>query len=362
MAIKIRAFLRPFSHQPGSKLLIPKSPWKAVAFPTRLEVSDLTSEDTTSVIIEFNMEGPIKLFTAIQDLERSSIRISGQSKEGFFSYRLFVKENNLFFYVERCQKEGLPFSLNGCAQLLNRKESLLLLRSNTSFGLKSTEKIHFGCFKKQDWELMKRRLSLAELLPHWFQLGNGLSNRETAPVEGEKNPFVRQCRKLIQDRNRLEIGPCLIYFFQSHFEGIFCPRNRDSDYQGFKMVRSDQPLTNSPLELLSIGALLIRSLFVRFNDNRLTLLPCLPKELHAGRFIGVRVTQDLMADIEWSKKMLKRVILRPEKDFRLQLCLQKDLRFFRLSSGSKQQGKKLSIQETLYLERGKHYLIDRLIK
>ena len=103
-------------------------------------------------------------------------------------------------------------------------------------------------------------------------------------------------------------------------------------------------------------------LFVEFHDNTLTLLPCLPKELHAGRFIGIKVTQDLLVDMEWSKKMLKRVIFYPQKERRLQLSLQKDLRFFRLSCGSKQQGKKLSVDEPLYLEKGRRYLLDRLIK
>ena len=67
-------------------------------------------------------------------------------------------------------------------------------------------------------------------------------------------------------------------------------------------------------------------------------------------------------DMEWSKKMLKRVIFYPQKERRLQLSLQKDLRFFRLSCGSKQQGKKLSVDEPLYLEKGRRYLLDRLIK
>ena len=204
MAIKIRAHLCPFSHQPGTKLLVPKSPWKAVIFPSRLEISNLETEEKILVVMDFDVQGPVKLFTALQDLERSWVRVSGQAKEGFFSYRLFAKGSSLYFYLERSPEKGLSFSINGLDKCLKRKESLLLLSSNKSFGLKSTEKIHFGCFKKQDWELMKRRLSLAELLPFWFQLGNGLSNRETTPVEGEKNPFVLRCRKLIQDRNRLD--------------------------------------------------------------------------------------------------------------------------------------------------------------
>lgn len=360
MAVKIRAYLRPFSHQPGSKLLIPKSPWKAVVFPTRLEISDLTSEDKTSTIIDFTMEGPVKLFTVMQDLERSWVRVFGQSKEGFFSYRLFMEGNNLYFYVERCPDAGLFFSFNGPLQSLKRKESLLLMSSEVFSTKENNEKMHFGCFKKQDWVLVKRRLSVIEILPFWYKLGKSFPPKEI--FNESDHPLLIECKKLIEERNRVDIGGALLNLFQSQFEGILCPRSKDADYQGFL---SNKPNTYSPellLELLAKSAQLIRLLFMHFEGKTLSLLQCLPKELHAGRFTNIEVTKGLLIDIEWSKKMLKRVIFYPKKDHTIELRLQKGFRSFRLSCGSKKQGIEMMAGQPLLLQKGTRYLLDRLKK
>lgn len=360
MAIKIQGKLSPFSHEPGTAVLIPKSSWKALVFPTRLEVSHLESEESVSTRINFDFKGPIKLFTVMQDLERSWVRIFGKSKEGFFSYRLFAKDHKLFFYVERSPEEGLVFSMNGSLQSLKRKESLLLMSSEVFSTKENNEKMHFGCFKKQDWVLVKRRLSVIEILPFWFRLGSSFLPKEI--FNESDHPLLIECKKLVKEGNRVEIGGALLNLFQSHFEGILCPRSKDTDYQGFLPNKPKSCPPECSLELLSRGAQLIRLLFVQFEDNTLSLLQCLPSELHAGRFVGIEVTKDLLIDIEWSKKMLRRVIFHPKKDHTLQLKLQKDFRSFRLSSGSKKQGVRRAIGESISLNRGRRYLLDCLKK
>jgi len=339
--------MRPFSHVPGETCMLPRSSWKVIAYPTRISLENLGS-GSEKILFSLQMEGPIQGYTLMQDLERDFVRIFGTAKEGYFSFRLTAEPDAIRLLLERAPESGISFSFQGKDKTLKRSETCAFpLPHKETFH--PHEKIHFGCHKKQDWTLIKRRLNLDEILPIWFAIGRKCPE-QPLHYEGTAKLF-KACEAAIQQQDRLEIGPLLIKLFQVGFGGMLTPRLADTDYQG--IVVDTVPPQGSPLVLLSHGAELIRQLFINAKGGKLSLLPCLPIELHAGRCTSMQISKDLSIDIEWSKKALRRLVMRPKKNQAWKLDLQRDLKSFRM------EGKRFQKEDTLQFKAGKTYLLDR---
>lgn len=360
MKIKLTEKYRPFSHEAGTSLLLPKSSWKVTAFPAKLVLNNLISESTDETLEIFpQIEGPISAFTVMQDLERGWVRIFGKGKEGFFSYRLVAAASEVILFVERAPTAGLTFSFEGELRTFKRKEELIIPTTTRSFNHLSKEKVHFGSAKKQDWTLVKRRMNLEEILPIWFQLGQYVPKHPLLDVGTAR--LLKHCQKLAQDRNRDHIGRSFLELFKSGFEGILSPRLIDTDYQGIPS-KDEIPKEASSLLLLGEGARLIRQLLIAQDKDRLAILPCLPKELHAGRFINVEAGKHLTLDLEWSKKLIRRLALHPKEDQTVQLTFQKPITSFRLRLGRRGRGTEVPVDQPLSLKKDTLYILDRFQK
>ncbi len=218
-------------------------------FPTHVEKGDER--------IDFGIDGPIKRFMAMADLERNEIVVSGETSKG--SYRNLLKGTEV---------NELP-------------------------------RLHLGCHKAQDWLLIQRRGDIREFLPFWYRLGKNLPETVKAGA--------------IEPKNRLEAEKWLIEQFRIRFGGLGLPRNSDEAHYGF-------PFQDKGLEWLKGSSDWIEKLFIYEKENELFILPCLPPQLHAGRLIGVQLT-DLRVDMEWTKKQIRRITLYPLRDGELTLIV-----------------------------------------
>ncbi len=324
--IKIAERLHPFSHQPGTHLMLPGSQHSLQIFPTLLRLYD---HHTLIGEVTFSLTGPVRDFTIIQDLERLEVRVFGHTREGYFRYVC---------------KKGAPLSL----QMVKGN---LALKTNLSLGESlplqvPAERLSLGSHKAQDWMLMQRRLLLEELLPLWFRLGM-ITPAPTTKV-GEDD-LLGVCRKAIEERRTEAIGPAFLNLFLAGFSGLFVPQLEDALHQGFTLP----PLrSHSQLFLLTEGARLIRSLFIQQEGNRIALLPALPAEFHSGRMVGIECPPFGQIDMEWSKKELRRLILRATSDGEISFVFRPELKEFRLGKNFIPCGTPLIIQ------KGKEYQLD----
>ncbi|MCB1084649.1 MAG: hypothetical protein KDK60_00950, partial [Chlamydiia bacterium] len=354
MKIRLREKYKPYSHEEGISLLLPRSSWKATVYPAKVLLKNLmTIGETEELTLIPHLQGPLTQFTVMQDLERKWIRVFGRGEGGFFSYRLFAASSEIVLFLERSPKEGMTFSFEGETRRLQRKEELILPTIAPSFPLLSQEKIHLGCHKKQDWTLVRRRLLLEEILPIWFQLGKDIPSHPM--LRQGTGELLSQCADFVNERNRVKIGPALVKLFKGGFEGILAPHLHDVHFQG---IEAPEEISSkaSPLMLLGEGARLIRSLFINVVDGEIALLPCLPTELHAGKIISAPLTVSLSCDFEWSKKLLRRLYLYSSIDQEITLKLQSPIKSFRYRTTPRGKGIRIDASSPLQLKKGLNVL------
>ena len=360
MNIKLKERYKPFSHEAGTPLLIPQSSWKMTPYPGRVLLENLIPANKKETITFFlQIDQPLKTFTIMQDLEKGCVTIFGIGNKGYFSYRLSSIADNIFLSVHRCPQEGLFFSFEGSLKNLKRKERIpILVRPSRSYP-NSLEKMHFGVSKKQDWALIKRRLSVKEILPIWFQLGKNIPKQPILNVGTSK--YLKICNDLLIQQNRVKIGNMLLELFKVGFEGILSPRLLDTDYQ---IKHTDHNLLKgvSPILLLGEGARLIRRLLIEIHGEKLTILPCLPKEIDAGCFVAIDVTSNLSIDLEWSKKLIRRLTLLSKTNQTITLLFQKPIVSFRLRKRHQQRGYSIAVETPLQLKKDTFYILDRFQK
>jgi len=362
MKIKLNKKYQLYSHKVGTSCLLPKSPWKVRAFPTRLEFTNLMAkEDVDAFAITYAIQGLLSHFTLVQDLERQWIRLFGRGpQQEYFSLRLVAMEHKIVLFLERAPKEGMDFFFRGQKIPLKRKERLTIPNHSPLFPVCSLEKMHFGCHKAQDWTLITKRLSLQEILPFWFALGKNMPTYPNIKIGTAR--LLTKCKSMIKQKQREKIGSHLIDLFRVGFEEMFLPRLRDTDYQSMLFLENETiPHNISPLILLGEGAHLIRQLFIQQQHQTISILPCLPVELHEGRFVKIELN-NLVLDFEWSKKLIRRLILYPKIDQTRSIQFQPCIKSFRMRKGIKERGKTHLTGKHITLFAQSIYILDRFQK
>lgn len=301
MKIKIAQRYRPFTHLPGMPLLMPGTDLTYCIYPTLIRIYK-----NDQLIEEKQVDGNSNKFTVQQDFENPSIHVWG---EGF--------------------KYSIP----------------------SPSSIRSEERLALGVDKAQDWELIRRRRDIHEILPLWHRLGV-----LTPPVAySEGTSLLDQCVQA----DKLEVADALMQTFQAGFSGGLSPRIFDADYHGFSLPPIDY---GNPLALLTEGKNLIRSLFIRFYQTQITLLPSLPPQLHCGRLINVLCGDFGKIDLEWSKKTIRRLIFYSFKDQTLTVNFPKEIKSFRLRENLQEKGKIISNQQTIQLKSSLIYYLDKFSK
>lgn len=296
MTIEIAARLKPFCHKIGTICVIPHSSIQVEVFPTVLRFVDLVTGKVWEEKLDW--KGPVEGFTVELDLEKGCLEVFGKTADGFRKKKIGG------------EKKGL------------------------------VEHLSLGKHTKLDWELVLRRMNMEEMVPVLFQLGQMVPE-----VEG-KTPILQ----FLEFGDKREVARQLTLFFKTGFHGMMAPRLTDDDFQGI-VERGETE--GSPLTLLRRGYKAIRSLFFR-EEEGFSFLPNLPPEFHAGRMVNLRTEAGDEISIEWSKKLIKKVMIKPGRTREVNLTFQKSLSTFRIN-----RKKKHAVREPLALTAGQTVFLDR---
>lgn len=343
-SIVIAERLKPFQHTPGSKIPLPGSPFFVSVYPTCISIFSFEESNGRELArISLSFKGPIQDFTVQLDLERECIHVWGYSIEGYFRYHLhFVPEKNkIGICLEKAPEiYENPFLLNS-----------LFVELKTIPPARVFERLSLGNHKTQDWNLVKQRQNLAEILPAWFQLGQQMSSSSLLLSCGGTSDFLLRLEKCFQEKKCHEIYSTLLNCFNCAFSGILTPRLSDEDHLGFDLT-AVTPSAN-PLILLTQGARLIRSLFLYLEGMEVRLLPLLPPEFHCGRLLGVQLHGIGTLDLEWSKKLIKRVSIYANQPCQPVFHFQKEIAECRVN-----KSRRYLPGTPLYLEAGSITYLD----
>ncbi|HSX12314.1 MAG TPA: hypothetical protein VLF61_02375 [Rhabdochlamydiaceae bacterium] len=344
MQIKIAERLHPFSHQSATFCLIPYTTWEVQIFPTRLYFRHLIHSKDFDLRLSF--KGPIKNFTLEQDLEHGVIRVFGESLEGYIEY-LIVKDTLQF--------KKLPIAGILCGNTTVHKGMVYPLPIEAFTLAESKERLSLGMHRSQDWDNVKRRLDLKEIFPAWLRLAALIPEEKTKPIPNEGTlTLLNQCKQAIESEDKTELCTLFTQLFQAGLQGILAPRLTDENFLG---IAPEGKTSGFPLILLHEGAHLIKSLFFKEEQDTVYILPLLPPEFHSGRLLlGEEIA------IEWSKKLIKKIIWKSPIDREIRLNLQRPIQSFRLRHSMRDHGKKIFKDESFILKAGKTVFLDQFKK
>jgi hypothetical protein len=341
MHVTIFDKLRPFSHVPGTSYVLPGTNLVFTLYPTVIQWHEL-SEPKNIMQLQLNITGPVKDFTSQLDLEKGFIQVWGRANEGYFKYRICSHQGS--FALTKLKEPATGLNITGDHNEEGEPQTPI-----------RQERLHLGVSKKQDWEMTHRRRDLKELLPFWY----ALSQQVPASHCEESPSLYTNCKELIAKKATEQIGSAFESLYMSAFSGVFVPRFHDDDYHGFTLPPF---AASSPMAIISAGGQLIRSLFTTIDRETLHILPALPVEFHSGRFIQVKAGDYGEMDIEWTKKSLRRLVFRCEKEGDLQFVFQKHLCRYRLRDINDRKGEVIACGSPFHFCAGKTYLFDNFQK
>lgn len=318
MEISIAERLRPFSHTPGVRCLLPGTTLCLQCFPSKILFFDMAGPFPKLVReVPFSVEGPVKGFTVQQDLEKGEVHLWGEGQNGFFRYK------------------EIPFE-----------------HAKPSF-----ENLSLGNHKAQDGSLIHRRCSFTEIFPLWFRWGQLLPSLIPFSAAGTL-ALLKECETAIASHRPETILPAFEKVYLTAFEGMLVPRLQDTDFHGIAVPSLEPDVATTPLWHLVKGARLIRSLFITTEGRTLKLLSALPPEFHSGRMLRLHIPDVGMLAMEWTKKTLRRMQLQCTHAGRLTLHIPPDLQSYRLRTDPREKGVRLKTHDRLELQADTLYLFD----
>lgn len=318
--IEIAQRLNPFCHLPGTACLIPYSPWQVEAYPALFRFTNLETGKTHELALE--TKGPVLDFTVELNLEKGCVVIFGRSERGYQRFSVGMEEGGIRVVSEKGRHK-------------------MVLPAEGFMRCQPKERLSLGSHKSLDWELVRRRRDLSEIFPVWFRLG------QMVPEIALKNEGAAV---LLKSCGKLEVGPQFTNLFMAGFHGILAPRLADDDHQG---IIEDSKTSGCPLGLLWEGSKFIRALFFREESGGFAFLPFLPPAFHAGRMVNIATSKGDAIDLEWSKKLLRRAVIRPGSTRLASFSFQRSIKSFRV------RGERHDAAAPFMLEKGKTVYLDR---
>ncbi len=361
MHITIAEKLKPYDHTPGISTILLGSAFSLTVFPALIRIFDLSSPGPLLIAeITSTIKGPVADFTVQQDLERGVVYVFGKASQGFFRYSIKTTSDGkgVFFDIEKAafplnfskKDQPLPIETHGFLLVLNSADI-------TPYKAPVLDHLSLGNHKAQDWSLIKRRNDLKEIMPIWLKMGQLVPITDEVLWEGTAS-LLKTCEEALKKGDITKVLEPFSNLFHIGFNGIMTPRLFDLQHQGFDLPAVSP--NSSPLLLLSYGAKLIRSLFIQFKGQTLNILPNLPVEFHTGRFLHVKLENVGIVDLEWSKKMIRRMIFFAETDGFIDIKWQKDIKRFRITENLKAEV--FEVNSPIKVEKGKIYYFDRFQK
>lgn len=353
MQIKLLEKFNILSHDIGRSFLVLKTSYFVKIYPGLLFFKDLNSDKQFKIFLKFN--GPVKNFTIIQNLLNGNLEVFFHTEDGFVSYKISTEENSGILFFDRITDQNFKIEFNELKDV-NAKETIKLPIKTIS-SLVPNEKIFFGIHKKPDLYFVKKREDILEILPFIFlysqfylDVGYSCCLR--------KDCLLKDFDKEILRKDKQELTQKLLNIFKVHFFGAFIPRLNDEEYQN---IVSYFEKDANPFCVFIRLYHSIKSLFINTKDDELSILPCLLTDLHHGRVLNFQTPFGVI-DLEWSKKLLKKVIFKPSKDVSLKLVLQSSIKNFRLREGKNEKGQIFNNEDVGTFQNGKIYLLDKFMK
>lgn len=355
--------------------LIPGTELACESFPALLRIYDLSATPQVVAEISFHHFGQIKEFTVFSDLEKGVIRVSGFLQEGYFHYHIVPLTSGFtlrFLKVPPTTPGRITIeSKKYCYKLpengtISSKESVSFVLSaqaeEKQIVLPERERVSFGNHKAQDIEMILRRGDLTEILPLWYLLSQSI------PALQNQNPLsasslFSQVQEAVDKKDVDTIYNKLLALFQAGFKSLLYPTLTDDFHQGFEVPTILDAADASPLVLLEKSYPLLRALFLQEEAGKLHILPVLAQQFHCGKIVNLATKQVGRVSLEWTKKMIRRVIIDAAEDCEMKFVFQSDVKRFRFSelTTHKLLGF-LQADALLSFQKGKRYLIDRFEK
>lgn len=350
MRITIAHRFLPYCHEEGFRVLIPRTSAIVEVFPTLLTLYTFVQGGLHPVtVVPIAVSGPVRNFSAILDLERGLLRVSGHSHDGYFRYRVGVSDDGALQYLVEKEPSALP--LLGLEPL-----SLPFVAIE---GQRPRERLSFGCHKAQEWPSIRRRALMAEWMPLWHWLGQWLAT-PTIPIHtlAEELSLMGALSSALQRGDSSLATTTLKELYHVAFTDLFVPNG-----ERWRLLGSSLPptLSHDTLDLVRYGSLLIRAFFFHYaeNENVVTILPHLPQELHCGRYLSASCGSVADLDFEWSKHRLRRLIIHAKEGSVMTLRWHKPLKTCRLRSDKQPAARILTNGQQLNLLAGERYYLDR---
>lgn len=364
MRIEIAERLKPFSHMPGTSFILPGSDYQVQIFPCLLRIYQLReSFPTLMTELKLDVQGPVQQFTACNDLEKGCISVWGETKQGWMRYHIFcnVQPGQIHLLAERTPLSGLSLYQDHTAYTLQNGDLHSILGHTQEFEpyrIPACDRLSLGNHKAQDVDLIKRRLSLQEILPLWHRLGQLVPLYPWKDSLGGTWALLEECRACMIQGKPEKTEQCWLNLIQAGFSSFLVPRLEDQDFQGIAPPLVS--LSCSPLVLLSEGAKLIRQLFIQFKDHHIHFLPHLLPSLSCGRLLDIPWEGGKIS-LEWTKKTIRRVILYSQQEQEVKMHFRSDVQSYRFRQNLHDKGSRKSCQETLFLHKNDHYLFDNFL-
>ncbi len=354
MQIKIKQKFNIISHEMGTKFLIVNSSYFVQIFPALLHFHDLNSKKDFKIFLDF--QGPVKNFTIIQNLQNGNIKVFFHTLEGYLAYKIFNEDKNTYIHFDRLPKDEIVIKLDKTKKI--KAKDTIALAIEISYIVKPKEFLFLGIHKKQQLEFIRRRENLLEILPFLFLYSQFFRDIKTKKCLRE-NCLLKELNEKIQDRKRQELEDQFLKVYKAHFHDCFIPRVNDEDFQN--IIPFIEEKDAYPLHILRKLFYIIKSILIDQKLDEISILPALPISFYSGKALNITLLIGSF-DIEWSKKLIKKLIFRPKKDLKLKLLFQSKIKTFRLKESLKQKGKFYKNKDVLFFEKDKVYFFDKFQK
>lgn len=382
MPIKIAARFSPFSHLPGTKCLIPGSALACEVYPALLRIYNL-AQDQDSLICEIHLLnlGPLQKFCVMQDLEKGAVIVTGITKNGFMRYELKAVENqngwlllcskmpqNVSILLAQLVPTYLPPLEIGKAISVPAASTLWFLRkeydSKKLQKLTPRQRLSFGCHKAQDFDAIRRRQDIREILPLWYWLAQSVpTNKEEYSLPQETATLWQRVQAAIDQKKTQEVTCELLHLFNAGFISGFFPQHADTQHLGFDIPVVATPGKNSNMLHLAKIFPLLESLFFREDCEEWHILPCLAPDWHCGRITNLKTKKGHKIALEWTKKFVRQVEVQAVSDIECLLIFPSDVKSFRLRSLSDKKPIGVFPNKSRFLfKKNKTYLFDNFEK
>jgi hypothetical protein len=349
LKIKIRNDLYPYSLSFNNDILLTNTNYILKVFPALLIFKELSSH--LEFKIELDIKGPVKNFQVVQDLKRGYVKVSFLSLDDFISFKILTLEQASIVF-DKIKSNKLNIKINNKSFIASSKE-IIDLPIKTVSNLLPNEKISFGNHKKQQIDQINQRNDLLEFIPIIFALSQFFEIKKNYDIS-----FFKELEKKIDKNQKDNLEEDFLNIKKSYFYDFLAPRNFDFDYQNIFF----EDLQNvDPIFILIEYARLIRKTLIFEDKNNLNILPCLLKDFFCGRMINIHLSFGIL-EIEWSKKLIKKMILKPSIDKNITFNFQKKIKSYRLRCFLKEKGEVFENNQKILLEKNKIYYFDRFQK